>query len=83
LSAVFTGCCFFEATQILYLTIGDVLFESRSYSETWERNKMNNQSKHSKEKLDSSIVPIVLTLNDVTLEERKKSATQPTYIDHL
>jgi len=35
------------------------------------------------EKLDSGVVPIVLTLSDTPLEVRKKSASEITYIDHL
>jgi hypothetical protein len=46
-------------------------------------NKMKNQSKYSMKKLDGGVVPIVLTLNDTPLEVRKKSASEPTYIDHL
>jgi len=44
---------------------------------------MNNQPKCCKEKLDSSIVQIVVTLNDVPLEVRKKSASEPIYFTHL
>jgi hypothetical protein len=46
-------------------------------------NKMGNQSKYSKEKLDSVVVPIVLMLNGSPIEVRKKFASEPIYIDHL
>ncbi len=48
-----------------------------------ESYKMNSQPEHSKLKLDGSVVPIVLTLNDGPLEVRKKSVNEPIYIDHL
>ena len=35
------------------------------------------------EKLDSDVVPIFLTLNDVPLKEKKNSASEPIYIDHV
>ncbi len=44
---------------------------------------MNNQSKSSKKNLDNDVVPIVLTLKEVTLEVRKKSASEPIYIAHF
>ena len=54
-----------------------------SMHETRRSNKMKNQSKYRMEKLDSSVVPIVLTLNDVPLKEKKNSASEPIYIDHV
>ena len=42
---------------------------------------MNN--KCSKEKLEGGIDPVVVTLNDVSPELRKKAAGEPTYITHL
>ena len=35
------------------------------------------------ETLDSGVVPVVLTLNDVPLKVKKNSASEPIYIDHL
>jgi hypothetical protein len=46
-------------------------------------NKMKNQYRSSKEKLDSGVIPIVLTIDDVPIELRRKSANEPTYVDHL
>lgn len=46
-------------------------------------DKMNNQSRTCKEKLDESTVQIVMTLNDIPLEVRKKAASEPIYIAHL
>jgi len=42
---------------------------------------MNN--KCGKEKLKDNVEPIVVTLNDVPSELRKKAASEPTYIAHL
>ena len=44
---------------------------------------MNKQSQHNKVKLDSGVVPIVLTLNDAPLKVKKNSASEPIYIDHV
>ena len=44
---------------------------------------MVKQSKCCKEKLDGSTIEIVVTLNDVPLEVRKKAAREPIYITHL
>jgi len=44
---------------------------------------MNNQSQCCKEKLDDSTVQIIVTLNEVPLEVRKKAASEPIYITHL
>ena len=44
---------------------------------------MNKQSEYSKVQLDSGVVPIVLTLNDVSIKAKKNSASEPIYIDHL
>ena len=52
-------------------------------SKTWRSNKMKNQPNYCEEKIDSSTVPIVVTLNDVSLEVRKKSASEPIYFTHL
>ncbi len=46
-------------------------------------DKMNNQSRCCKEKLDNSTIKIVVSLNDVSLEVRKKAASEPIYITHL
>ncbi len=35
------------------------------------------------ENLDSGVVPIVLTLNDVPTKVKKNSASEPIFIDHL
>ncbi|MGA3060297.1 MAG: hypothetical protein ABSD92_08005 [Candidatus Bathyarchaeia archaeon] len=44
---------------------------------------MNNQSKGCKEKLESDVVQVVVALNDVPLEVRKKSDSEPIYFTHL
>lgn len=44
---------------------------------------MKNQLNRCEEKIDSSTVQIVVTLNEVSLEVRKKSASEPLYFTHL
>ncbi len=44
---------------------------------------MNNRSECCKEKPNAYAVEIVVTLNDVPLEVRKKAASEPIYITHL
>ena len=44
---------------------------------------MKNHTSCCKEKIDGSIVPIVVALNDVSLEVSKKSASEPIYFTHL
>jgi hypothetical protein len=44
---------------------------------------MDNQSKCFKEKINIDPVQIVVALNDVPIELRKKSASEPIYITHL
>ena len=46
-------------------------------------DKMNNRSERCKEKTNACTVEIVVTLNDVPLEVRKKAASEPIYITHL
>lgn len=41
------------------------------------------RSKCVKGTLERGIDPIVVSLNDVPLEARKKAASEPTYIAHL
>jgi hypothetical protein len=54
-----------------------------SLHETRRSGEMKNQPKYRMENLDSGVVPIVLTLNDVPLKVKKNSESEPIYIDHL
>ena len=44
---------------------------------------MKNQTKYRMENLDSGVVPIVLTLNDLPIKVKKNSESEPIFIDHL
>jgi hypothetical protein len=44
---------------------------------------MKNRSECCKEKPNAYAAEIVVTLNDVPLEARKKAASEPIYITHL
>ena len=44
---------------------------------------MKNQTKYRMENIDSGVVPIVLTLNDLLPKVKKTSASEPIFIDHL
>jgi len=46
-------------------------------------DKMNNQSKYCTKKLNKGIVQMSKSLTDISLEMRKKSASEPIYIAHL
>jgi hypothetical protein len=52
-------------------------------SKTWRSNKIKNQPNRCKEKMDISTVPIIVTLNDISLEVRKKPASEPVYFTHV
>jgi len=52
-------------------------------SKAWRSNKMKNQSNCCEEKVDICTVPIIVTLNDISLEVKKKPASEPVYFTHV
>jgi len=44
---------------------------------------MKNQSNCCEEKADICTVPIIVTLNDISLEVKKKPASEPVYFTHV
>ena len=67
----------------MYFSKTTAVVQLSSQRENRRSNKMNSQSKQNKAKLDSDVDPIVLTLNDLSHEVKKNSASEPIYIDHL
>jgi hypothetical protein len=83
------GC---EKHKILYLTIDYILSESELAMDNFPNcnrhnmgrsDKMNNQSKVCKKKLNRGTVQIAKSLSNVSIEVRKKAASEPIYVNHL